>query len=213
MTGTTTRAEQTRAAIIAAAAELVVENGPSALTHRTIAARAGVSVGSTTKYFASIEDLRRAALDDCARHIHADVDQLAAALRESEDHAATVAAYMSAYLEDPHLVALEMSLIAAGAGSPGTEMVALAAAWNDAFIDRVGPLIGPHAAEAIAMYIDGATISTALNSTALNRAPLSPEHTERAIRALLAAFGEPAPATPPATTAPTTTMDTQEDPR
>lgn len=211
MAGTTTRAEQTRATIIDAAVALALESGLAALTHRTIAARAGVSVGSTTKYFASIDDLRRAALDDCAQKINADVDSLAAALRTSHDHAATVTAYMSDYLTNPHLVAVEMSLIAAAAGNPGTDMVALASAWNDAFIARVGPLIGTHAAEAISMYMDGATIYAALHRT-----PRAPDHTERVIRSLLAAFPPGTRDASGASDAPrptSTPTDSQEDPR
>ncbi|MBI9113955.1 TetR/AcrR family transcriptional regulator [Sanguibacter suaedae] len=46
-----------RDAITSAAADLVLELGPGALTHRTIATRAGVPLASTTYYFSSLDDL------------------------------------------------------------------------------------------------------------------------------------------------------------
>ena len=50
--------EGRRRAIIEAAAELIVEGGAASLTHRAFAARAGVSLGSTTQYFGSLDELR-----------------------------------------------------------------------------------------------------------------------------------------------------------
>ena len=62
--------ETRRREIVAAAAELIVEVGVGALTHRMIAARAGVPLGATTQYFATLDELRSEAL----RHLVADVD-------------------------------------------------------------------------------------------------------------------------------------------
>ena len=53
--------EGRRRAIIDAAAELIVDSGASSLTHRAVAARAGVSLGSTTQYFSSLDELRELA--------------------------------------------------------------------------------------------------------------------------------------------------------
>src|SRR5690606_18785665 len=54
--------EGRRRAILHAAAELIVENGATGISHRAIAQRAGVSLGSTTQYFDSLDELREAAL-------------------------------------------------------------------------------------------------------------------------------------------------------
>jgi TetR/AcrR family transcriptional regulator, regulator of biofilm formation and stress response len=51
-----------REAILRAVIEIVAESGIDAVTHRRVAARAGVSPGSTTHHFASREDLLRSAL-------------------------------------------------------------------------------------------------------------------------------------------------------
>ena len=50
-------ADSAKAKILSAAAELFLEMNPSAITHRTIAAKAGVPLGSTTYHFASLEEL------------------------------------------------------------------------------------------------------------------------------------------------------------
>jgi AcrR family transcriptional regulator len=55
----TSRAEQTRSAIVAAALHLFRENGYDATTMRGIAAAAGVSTGNAYYYFASKEELIR----------------------------------------------------------------------------------------------------------------------------------------------------------
>jgi AcrR family transcriptional regulator len=55
----TSRAEQTRSAIVTAALRLFRENGYDATTMRTIAQEAGVSTGNAYYYFASKEELIR----------------------------------------------------------------------------------------------------------------------------------------------------------
>ncbi len=55
----TSRAEQTRSAIVTAALRLFRENGYDATTMRAIAAEAGVSTGNAYYYFASKEELIR----------------------------------------------------------------------------------------------------------------------------------------------------------
>lgn len=68
MPGTSTRyarGEHRRRALIEAAADLLLEHGLAALSHRAVAARAGLPLASTTYYFASADDLR----DEALQHI------------------------------------------------------------------------------------------------------------------------------------------------
>ena len=51
------RGERTRRRVLEAALRLLAEGGPAAVTHRTVAAAAGVSLGATTYYFGSKRDL------------------------------------------------------------------------------------------------------------------------------------------------------------
>jgi len=58
-----TQRGQTRARILQAVLDIVVEKGMRAVRHRAVAERAGVSLGSTTYHFSSIEDLIVSAFD------------------------------------------------------------------------------------------------------------------------------------------------------
>jgi AcrR family transcriptional regulator len=49
--------EQTRAKMLNAALDIMIEEGIRAVRHRAVARRAGVALGSTTYHFASIEEL------------------------------------------------------------------------------------------------------------------------------------------------------------
>ena len=53
----TPRGEGRRQAIIEAAAAIIRESGPSAVSHRSVAKRAGCSLSATTYYFDGLEDL------------------------------------------------------------------------------------------------------------------------------------------------------------
>ena len=63
--------EARRLAITTAAAELIVEIGVDAITHRKVAERAQVPLGATTQYFATLDDLRAAALAALVSHVDA----------------------------------------------------------------------------------------------------------------------------------------------
>lgn len=54
--------EQRRREILDAASEIVVEQGAAALTHRAVAARSGLALGTMTRHFPSIDELRAATL-------------------------------------------------------------------------------------------------------------------------------------------------------
>lgn len=51
------RGRERRAALIQAAAEIAATDGFGAVSHRSVATRAGVPLGSTTYYFRSLDDL------------------------------------------------------------------------------------------------------------------------------------------------------------
>lgn len=60
-------------AILNAAIDVIIEKGAVAFTHRAVVARANVSLGSTTKYFSSIENLRESVMGTLVREMNADV--------------------------------------------------------------------------------------------------------------------------------------------
>jgi DNA-binding transcriptional regulator YbjK len=88
------RGTRRRSALIEAAAGLLLEEGLGALSHRAVAARAGLPLASTTYYFDSADDLRDAALnhiaEEWARRAGAVVDALPAELDHAEAAQAVV---------------------------------------------------------------------------------------------------------------------------
>ena len=59
---------RTRDAIVAATVEIVARDGVAAVTHRRVAAEAGISLSSTTWHFATKGDILEAALRWSAEH-------------------------------------------------------------------------------------------------------------------------------------------------
>jgi DNA-binding transcriptional regulator YbjK len=59
----TPKGERRRFALVRAAADLLCEGGFEAVTHRTVADRAGLPLASTTYYFSSLEELIETAVD------------------------------------------------------------------------------------------------------------------------------------------------------
>lgn len=157
--------EARRRAILEAATAIIVEEGDSALTHRAVAKRAGVALGSTTQYFSSIDDLRASAL----QLLSDEIDEELAIMEQEIAHFITAperaAAKLHEFLLDTRQVHAEVALIAAG--TQNAELRALALRWTDRFIDALAPHIGRERATAIAVFADGALIHAALHDTPL----------------------------------------------
>lgn len=75
------RVERTRAAVIEAAAELLNADGPSALTHASVAAAAQISRTTVYNHWPTRQDLLRATIDSIATVVPA-ADALTGSLRE-----------------------------------------------------------------------------------------------------------------------------------
>ncbi|GAA2430472.1 TetR/AcrR family transcriptional regulator [Streptomyces macrosporus] len=170
--------EGRRRAIVEAACALIPEVGVGGLTHRLVAARAGVPLGATTYYFKTLDDLSEAALEHIARSSAEDLRAWAEALRGSADVAATVAALTEEYLADRPRALAEMELYLAAVHRP--ELRPLARAWFDGLVDVLGGHAGPVAAKAAAHLVDGALLHALSNER-----PLDTEGLATALRALL----------------------------
>ena len=81
----TEKGERRRAALVAAAAELLRSGGFDAVRHRAVAEKAGLPLASTTYYFASLDDLVVAAVEHSGRdelaEVRAELDGAAARRR------------------------------------------------------------------------------------------------------------------------------------
>ncbi|MGW1541247.1 TetR/AcrR family transcriptional regulator [Streptomyces sp. NPDC002309] len=76
---------QRRARIVAATLDLIADEGVAGVSHRKIAVRAGVPLGSMTYHFSGIEELLREAFGQFAGHIVAVFDAHLAAPADREE--------------------------------------------------------------------------------------------------------------------------------
>ena len=128
--GRYTRGAERRSLLIAAAADLLLEQGLTALSHRAVAARAGLPLASTTYYFTSADDLRDEALQHIAQgwatRASAVVDALPAHL--DRVHAArAVASIVGADAPSEQLLVMYERYLEAGRHARLRPVVA---AWN-----------------------------------------------------------------------------------
>lgn len=188
--------EGRRRAIIDAAAELIVEGGASSLTHRAVAARAGVSLGSTTQYFTSLDELRELALQSLSDLIDAGLAEVEAQLLPLDDAPERLAREMHGFLADERAVRADLELVHAGLGDD-PRLRELALRWTDRLVEILSRHLDPLVAEAIGLYLDGATLHAGLHDE-----PVSAEAMAAVFRRLMAA-----PAERTARTMTTTTTD------
>ncbi|MDX2600359.1 TetR family transcriptional regulator [Streptomyces caniscabiei] len=171
--------EATRRAILDAAAEIAVEQDAAALTHRAVAARAGLALGSTTRYFESIDDLREATLRMLGDEVDAYLVQVEQDLASCDDPAECLAASMHDFLVDSRQVHAIMALITAA--SSNASLRSLALRFADRLTDLVAAHVGRERAVAAGVYLDGAMIHAALHD-----APLSRDAVTQVLRAIFA---------------------------
>jgi DNA-binding transcriptional regulator YbjK len=122
------RSRLRRDELLAAAIELFAEGGARAVTHRAVAARAGLPSATTTYYFESIDQLIREALGaHVTRWVH-ELDKLAAVDSSPVDldrAAGLIAAVFNR--RGPEIAAVELSIFLAAAREPRLRDLANAA--------------------------------------------------------------------------------------
>ncbi|MDX6232478.1 MAG: hypothetical protein QOH68_1462 [Nocardioidaceae bacterium] len=185
------RSRLRRDELLTAAIDLFAEGGSRAITHRAVAARAGLPPATTTYYFESIDELIRESLGAHIDQWSRDLEALAkvdGAANASLDDASTFIARVFA-TRGPEVAALELSIFLAAARVP--ELRDNAARAMQALEDLAAKLlerVGVREPGAIA-----ASIVTLIIGTALHRqSGLYTEETEAhllvsAIRGLVAA--------------------------
>lgn len=170
--------EGRRRAIVAAAAELIVEGGAASITHRAVAARAGVSLGSTTQYFASLDELRDAALQALAEGVDVELEKVEEQILPLASAPERFAAVMHEFLVNDRQVRAEVELM--GLGVTDHRLRDIARRWTDRLTEILTEHVGAQAAEAIAVYLDGVTIHAGLHDE-----PIAPDIMAGTIRALM----------------------------
>jgi DNA-binding transcriptional regulator YbjK len=120
------RSRQRRDELLAAAIDLFAEGGARAITHRAVAARAGLPSATTTYYFESIDELIREALGAHVSRWSSELDALAAVEMSTAISLDDTADFISGVFaaRGPELAALELSIFLAAARDPRLHDVA-----------------------------------------------------------------------------------------
>ncbi|RJK94274.1 TetR/AcrR family transcriptional regulator [Vallicoccus soli] len=180
--GSTPKGERRREAIAAAAADLALEEGFGAVTHRAVAARCGVPLGAMTYYFPDRPALALAALE---RGAALDVERARAAAAGPGDLAEVLVAVVTGDRpgDAPRLAALYERVLEV-ARTPA--LAAAAARWQDELLAAVAGALARHGAPlpprtALAL-VDGSAVQ------ALTDGRPDREHLVGLVRAGLAAL-------------------------
>jgi TetR/AcrR family transcriptional regulator, regulator of biofilm formation and stress response len=111
---------QVREAIVEATVRITAQEGVAAVTHRRVAAEAGVSLSSTTWHFATKADILEAALRWTERHEVERIAEIAARIESVDDWAEELADWLVGQITEEREIAvalyrLQIELL----GSPG----------------------------------------------------------------------------------------------
>jgi DNA-binding transcriptional regulator YbjK len=145
--------EARRQQIVTAAVRAIAEVGVGNVTHRRIAALAGVPLGSTTYYFPTLDDLVAAALREVTEYSRAGLEAWAEDLTVSRDLPATFVDLASRYLVDRDQALLEYEVCLAAARTP--ELRPAAQLWIDGLRRICARFAGPERGFALAALLDG----------------------------------------------------------
>lgn len=162
--------EGRRAAIVEAACQVIAEVGVGRVTHRLVASRAGVPLGSTTYYFKTLDDLVAAALSHGSDLNEDLLRSWVDAIETTSDLSGTLADLAAAYVADRPQTVLEMELYLAA--THRSELKPLARAWLDGLTEVLARHTGEKAAHAVAVMIDGAVLHALIHDRPIDTAEL-----------------------------------------
>ena len=156
--------ESRRKEIVDAAVAVLVDGGD--FTHRVVAQQAGVSPGSTTYYFASLHELRAAAITQLSEEATTGLQELAVTMHSAEGDPQRLAEALHDYLSDQKQLQIDAALYGAALRHPDLREIALE--WTDGFVHLASEWTDAATARSLAVFIDGATIHSALAGAALD---------------------------------------------
>ena len=147
-----------RQQIISAAADLIAQEGSHKITNRSVAERAGVPLGSTTQYFKSVDDLRRAGLIELSARIEAEYDEAFHVMEHEEDVCASISNAICDYISNPERMRADATLYAAAIEDPAVRDIAKSS--YDRFVDRCKPYMDLKRAKILFAFVEGALIDS-----------------------------------------------------
>ncbi|MEV7128463.1 TetR family transcriptional regulator [Streptomyces sp. NPDC093260] len=155
--------------IIDAALDLIAEEGLAAVSHRKVAARAGVPLGSMTYHFDGIDQLLREAFGRFTDHIVAVFDARLGAAAGPDEARAAVAGLVHALSEgDPRDLVLTQELYTLAARRPAYRE--LTREWMRHSRTHLEKHFDPDTARQLDALIEGLTLHRALTGDPHDRA-------------------------------------------
>lgn len=148
--------------IALAALEVVAEKGVEGLTHRAVAAAAGIPLGSTTYHFRTLDDLLAAAIVEAKKATDADLAAWAETLGPDVDLVEAVTRYvMDALTRHWGRLVVEHELYMAAMRRP--QLRDLSREWDAAFPAVLSLYTDGVSAETVAMVVDGMFVRAAIH--------------------------------------------------
>jgi TetR/AcrR family transcriptional regulator, regulator of biofilm formation and stress response len=179
--GRLARGAARRALLLDAAVRVVADSGSGSLTHRSVAAGAGVSIASVTYHFPSIGDLRRGTLEHAGSSIGLELAGLVlAASTRVEKTPEICAAFAVRLVADRRIeTAAVFELIVAAAHDE--ELRPVVALYND----RLTDLLAPYEGDRRSAQIVGAAIQGLLIVHLASPFPVDPDALGQAVADLI----------------------------
>ncbi|MEU8814857.1 TetR family transcriptional regulator [Actinoplanes sp. NPDC048796] len=163
--------EARRRTLATAALEVIAEVGIGRTTHRAVAARAGLPLGSTTYYFPTLDDLIAAGLQKAAADLQRDLDLWGARLRGAEDLPNALAELIADYLADRQRAQIECELYVAAGRDAALRPLALA--WLNGLREILEPHLGGAAASDLIALVDGVMLQALITGRDVDTRALS----------------------------------------
>ncbi|MDN5914969.1 MAG: TetR family transcriptional regulator [Pseudonocardia sp.] len=158
--------ERRRRALLDAALTVIARDGAGAVTHRSVAAAAGVPHSSTAYYFAGVDDILVAALTRAGQRYLDTLDEVLAAVHDGAGLAPALAGAVVGWETVPGnaLMAAEYELYLMAARRP--ELAPAALAWADRLADVVGEHVtDPGRVQAVVALVEGTLLQAMLGRT------------------------------------------------
>lgn len=148
--------------IALAALEVVAGKGVEGLTHRAVAAVAGIPLGSTTYHFATLDDLLAAAIVEAKKATENDLEVWAGELGPDIDLASAVADYvMDSLTHHWGRLVVEHELYMAALRRP--KLRSLSREWDEAFLTALHGHTDAVTAQVVEMVVDGLFIKAVIH--------------------------------------------------
>jgi TetR/AcrR family transcriptional regulator, regulator of biofilm formation and stress response len=152
-----------------AALALLARRGIAGVSHRSVAAEAGVPLGSTTYHFKTLDDILIAALEKAIPENRADIDAWAASLGESPDLASELTDFVIRQAEEYEgRTIVEYELYLAALRRPALQ--ALSLEWSRVLTRALERFVDAQTADALSAVFDGILMRVLASGHRLDRA-------------------------------------------